>query len=362
MKFKMRYAEQIVGAFILLAGVGVAVVLIFIGINQRWFARNYYFDSKFASAEGLSVGMAITLKGFEIGKIDTIILTEENRVDVTFHIYDTYYPKVLNNSVLELAGNPLGLGGGLKFHPGKGTGPSLPEFSFIHSLDLKEGQSLVNNGLVALPEGEDMIGSLLGKVDPILGEVQAAIASINSLTTSLDNAINGRGESPVGGILNDLNTTSTKINTVLDETSQQINSLVETTRVRIDSVLSSLDTISADVSKTTATFGDSKGLIKRLLDPSGSLATILDDENALYERIDGSLDSLTGTIQQLRDFVGFINDSRPQITGILEEGSNVLDRGKDVIEAVKNNPLLSGGVPQAQEQPTTFRSYRDEDF
>ena len=362
MKFKTRFTEQIVGTFILIAVVGVAVVLIFIGVNQRWFARNYYFSSNFYSGDGLSVGMPITLKGFEIGKVEKIDLTDDNRVDINFYVYDTYYHKIVPNSVLELASSTFGLGGGLKFHPGRSDDPPLEEFSFILSLDMEEGQLLVKKGLVDLSEDEDMIGSLLGNLDPILEEIQSTLSAIKILVVSLDDAIKGKEGSPVGGILTDLHNTSSKINVVLDDTSSRLNTLLDLTGSRIDSVLGQLEKISTDIEKTTSTIGDSQGLAKRLLDPSGSLATILDDNNELYDRIDNSIGNLDETVLQLKDFVGFINSSQPQITGILEEGKSVLDEGKDVIEAVKTNPLIRGGIPQPQEQPTTFSSYRDEDF
>ncbi len=48
MKFKIRFADQIVGLFLLVGVLGVAAILILIGINQRWFAKNYYFTSRFA--------------------------------------------------------------------------------------------------------------------------------------------------------------------------------------------------------------------------------------------------------------------------------------------------------------------------
>ena len=77
MKFKIRFADQIVGFFLLLVLVGVAAVLILVGINQRWFAKNYYFQSLFPSGDGLAVGMPISLKGFQIGKISDIRLNEQ---------------------------------------------------------------------------------------------------------------------------------------------------------------------------------------------------------------------------------------------------------------------------------------------
>ena len=63
------------------------------------------------------------------------------------------------------------------------------------------------------------------------------------------------------------------------------------------------------------------------MDPQGSIATILDDDNMLYDRIDDSLEELNGTIQELKQFVGFVNSSQPQIAGILEEGRSVLGDG-----------------------------------
>ncbi len=61
MKFRIRFAHQIVGIFVLLAILGIAAILILLGINQRWFAKDYYFWSTFRSAGGLSVGMPIRL-------------------------------------------------------------------------------------------------------------------------------------------------------------------------------------------------------------------------------------------------------------------------------------------------------------
>ena len=61
MKFKIRFADQIVGTFVLAAILAVAAVLVLIGVNQRWFARNYYFTTEFSSGSGLFVDMPISL-------------------------------------------------------------------------------------------------------------------------------------------------------------------------------------------------------------------------------------------------------------------------------------------------------------
>jgi phospholipid/cholesterol/gamma-HCH transport system substrate-binding protein len=340
MKFRVRFAHQIVGVFVLLAILAVAAILILLGINQRWFAKDYYYWSVFKSAGGLSVGMPIRLKGFEIGKISKISLTNDNLVEIEFYIMDTYYDKVLPNSVLELSSNPLGLGGGMFFHPGKGPAEPLPEFSYIPSMDLEEGKELVESGLVDRSVGEDPIGEVIASLSPILVQVDSTLQSIEQMVQSLDDSITGVGPGPLTGVIVELETVAGQINDVLDE----------------------LEMAATNINTLTEGMTDPTGLAKKLLDPKGSMATLLDDDNELYIQIVKSVEDLNRIIDELGDFVAFVNTTQPQISGILEKGKDTLDQGRDVLEAVKNNPLIRGGVPERLQQPTTFQSFRDEDF
>jgi phospholipid/cholesterol/gamma-HCH transport system substrate-binding protein len=382
MKFRIRYADQLVGVFLLLAVLAIAVILVFLGINQRWFAKDYEFRSRFDSAGGLSVGMPIMLKGFEIGKIKRIELNDDNQVDVRFSVQDTYYNKVLPNSVLELTSSPIGLGVTLNFYPGAGAGLPQPELSFIPSLDLPEGQDLVSAGLVVIPKGEDVIGSVIAKLNPILDDVRTTITQIKRVVGTVDLALQGKS-GPVGEMVMDLSATPDKVNALIEDVSARIEdisreanaaigsfgTIASTAQGTIDSLSADLGVITANIKKTTDGLTETRGLVTRLLDPKGSVATILNDQNALYGQIEGSLkqvqEAVTGVnriVEQVNAFVDYLNGTRPQISGILETGRTTLEKGNDVLEAVKNNPLLRGGVPESKEQTTTLKSYRDEDF
>jgi len=382
MKFRIRYADQLVGFFLLLAVLAIAVILVFLGINQRWFAKDYEFRSRFDSASGLSVGMPIMLKGFEIGKIKRIELNDDNQVDVLFSVQDTYYSRVLPNSVLELTSSPIGLGVTLDFHPGSGAGLPQPELSFIPSLDLPEGQDLVSAGLVAIPKGEDVIGSVIGKLNPILDDVRSTLTQIKRVVGTVDLALQGKS-GPMGEMVMDLSRTPDRVNALIadvgariEEISREANAAIASfgtvatsAQGTVDSVSADLVAVAANLKTTTDGLTETRGLVTRLLDPKGSVATILNDQNALYGRIEGSLqqvqDAVTGVnriVDQVNAFVDFVNGTRPQISGILETGRTTLEKGNDVLEAVKNNPLLRGGVPETKEQTTTLKSYRDEDF
>jgi len=375
MKFRMRFADQIVGFFVLAAIVGVAAVLVLLGVNQRWFARNYSFRSEFGSATGLFVGMPISLKGFDIGKISGISLNDQNDVDVRFTIEDTYYNRIKPDSVLELTSSPIGLGVSMKFHSGKNSLPPVAEGSFIPSLDSEEGQKLVAAGKVDIPRDADVIGSVIAKLNPVLDETRLTIAEIRHVASTLDVALNGGG-GPMGTMVSDLSRTPGKVNTAVDDIntrvdtvldklaviSDNINAVSVQTRGVIGDLSTNLDVISQNLKEMTGSLKNTQGLAKRLLDPSGSVDTFLNDQNELYNQVDSALKNVNEVTRQLRSFSEFINGTRPQVATILEKGSDTLSSAQDVLEAAKNNPLLSGGVPKREAPGAPMPSYRDENF
>jgi phospholipid/cholesterol/gamma-HCH transport system substrate-binding protein len=340
MRFRIRFADKIVGIFILLAILGVAAALILLGLNQRWFARNYAFWSRFASADGLSVGMPIKLRGFEIGKVDRLSLGRDNFVEMEFHIYDTYRGKLVSGSVLEKATSALGLGTGLALHPGPSDAEPMPDFSLVPSSDSEEGRRLLAARRAASPAQNDPIAALLGQVQPVLEEIDLTVVAIRQVAETLNRDLQGQGSGPLASTLKGVAGTAREAN----------------------AIAARLEAIAANLEKLSAGLSDPTGLVRRLLDPKGSVATLLDDDNRLYDQIQGSLEELKEVIAQLSEFTRFVNSTQPQILGLLEQGRTTLDQGQEVLEAVKNNPLLRRGVPARREQQTTFQSYRDEDF
>jgi len=375
MKFKIRFADQIVGIFVLAAIVTVALVLILIGVNQRWFARNYYFTSEFSSGSGLSVGMPISLKGFDIGKISSMRLNEQSEVDVRFYIEDTYYDRVKPDSVLELTSSPIGLGTTLKFHSGKNRLPPVAEGSSIPSLDTDEGRQLVADGKVEIPKDADVIGSVIAKLNPLLDETRQAVADIRRIAETVNSGLNGSG-GPIGTMVTDLSRTPRRVNATVDDLNAKINTVLDKVAVIADNVnaismqtrgvigdlSTNLDVISQNLKEMTGSLKNTQGLAKRLLDPQGSVDTFLNDSNELFNQVDSALKNVNAITAQLKSFVDFINGTRPQVTSLLEKGSDTLTSAKDVLEAAKNNPLLRGGVPARPAQGAPMSSYRDENF
>ncbi|MBI9104751.1 MAG: MCE family protein [Spirochaetales bacterium] len=355
MKLKIKLADQIVGLFVLIAIAAICVIFILLGANQRWFAEDFYFTSEFTSGQGLKEGMAIKMKGFQIGSVDEIILQEDNNVGIRFHIYDTYYEKITVNSVLELSVSPIGLGGGLFFYPGIPTGELIPAGEKIPSLDFAEGKKLIKLKLTEKPEGGDAITGILNSIGPLLDNVNSLSITLSDTLGNVNQGLGGDEETPVGEILTQVALLTESVNTLLNDITGSISS----TLANVDDITGKAYNITDNLDIMT---GDPTGLVMDLLDPQGSVATILNDDDQLFNQINGILAEINSTIAQLQQFTVYLNDTQPQITGILDQGKDALEKGKEVLEGVSNNPLLRGGITDQEEQGSTFQGYRDEDF
>ncbi|MBN1698133.1 MAG: MCE family protein [Spirochaetales bacterium] len=378
MKLRIKYIDKVVGLFILISVLTLAALLVFIGISQRWLKKNYYFKSKFESGSNLEVGMPIKLKGIEIGKLSRIELDPLERiVNVDFYIYEEYYKHtVYENSVLQVSVSPIGFGTSLVFHPGKFEGPPRPELqegAYIPSNQTKEGQEILMRDVGAAGTGES-VGDLIASVAPLLKQLEPTMLNINQTLVSINDAIMGTKKSKLGKLLFDVDDLVSNVDSIItgkdkgpvgniitnvSSISDTLDGQVDQEMKRIDGILKNVEAISLQVSTMTA---DPKGLIVDLVDPKGSLKTLLDDNNVLFNDIEEMLESVKEIIREMEKVAKFITGVTPQISGILEEGKKTLDQGQDVLEALKNNPLLSGGITAERKQPTTYQSHRDDEF
>lgn len=331
----------------LIALISVAAILIFMGINQRWFAKDYHFESRFNSGEGLKRGMPVKLKGFRIGMVDSVELLPDNTAAIRFHVFDTYYSKVREHSVLELVSSPLGIGGGgLLFHPGNPEGDLLQEGAHIPSLDFEAGRGLVERGLVATLSKEDAVSSAVREIGPLMSTARTSLEDLSELINTVNRSLEGQETGPLSSILANTDRLLIRANSV--------SAALEETLGHTSAVVQDMRSLSSQLKET-------RGLAKRLLDPQGSFAKILDDD-ALHRRLTGVLTQLESITGELRSFTGYLNSQQSRITTLIEKGDTTLDRGEEVLEGLRNNPLLRGGISEEAPIPSTVGGMRDGEF
>jgi phospholipid/cholesterol/gamma-HCH transport system substrate-binding protein len=336
MKLMIRFADQIVGALIIIA-VGILVFVIFmLGSSQRWFIRDNDYATYFSSASGLSQNMPVLYKGFTIGRVKSIKFNlADDRVDVQFSIFKEYTDKVKRGSRIELVSSPISALGGNQFlfHPGRGLEKEpLPSGTVIHPANSPEAQNLPDKDLTTAPPQEDGIGNIISQVNQILAKVNGALG--------------GEGESE-----------ENKLKTVVDSI---VISITEIQGV-IEKLSSDLDieSLMLEIRPAIANFRE---LSDRIKEPDNSIMAFLNSEGDVYGNIVKTLEAASGTLQQLEGTTGDIHSQTPQIAASLDRLLTALKSVNQVLDSVKNNPLLKRGVPEQAETRAGGSSARNMEF
>jgi phospholipid/cholesterol/gamma-HCH transport system substrate-binding protein len=335
MKFKIRFADQIVGFFIIIALVVLVFVIFMLGSKQRWFATDYFFKTYLDSASGLGDNMVVQYKGFPIGNVKSFVLTDDDKVEVSFSIYDKYVSRVKQGSLVELRVSPIGLGNQFIFYAGLGE-DLLEEGAMVPVVNSPQAENLIKMGLARVPARDDNIAQLLAQVDGIMTKFNAELLP------------------ELNVVLHDLDDVLVEVKEAFSGTEK--TSLGRTMGGLDDLVNNNLEPILEDIKNIS---GDLETLAAQLVDPDGLVFTVLDTEGAVYTNLESSLRSISGALGNLEKTTAVLP---AQVPGMISELRDVLKSAEDVLTALLNNPLLKKGVPPPVEVQTGGTSPRDISF
>ncbi|MCL2600409.1 MAG: MlaD family protein [Treponema sp.] len=332
MKLMIRFADKIVGVSIILALGIILFVLFMLGSNQRWFSRDYVFLAYFDSAVGISPNMPVQHIGFTIGQVRSVRLTEDDRVEVRFIIFDTFIDRARVGSLIELVASPIpGFGANqLLFFPGFGQ-ELLSEWDVIPLVGSPDGERLVEMGLAAHQPGDDGIGAIVG--------------SVASLLYILNEAMEGTERTTLGRTLRNIEDATAELHGAVRDISAGIGENLDSIMEQAEGVIANLGTLSEGIAA-----------------PDGAIMSILDGEGEVHASLVTSLQAVSGILRHLETTTGYIPAQLPQVTAILLDLQVILRNLDDVLVAAANNPLLRRGVPERRETGPGGAFDRDMEF
>jgi phospholipid/cholesterol/gamma-HCH transport system substrate-binding protein len=352
MKLTIRFADQVVGLFVIIALGALVFVIFMLGSNQRWFARDYQFISYFDSAAGLSNNMAVQYKGFTIGRVKSFDLTGDDRVEVHFYIFDTYISRVRSGSLVEMVVGPIPvLGNQFLFHPGRGE-EALAEGDFIPNVNSPEGKALQKSGLAAIPLRDDNISLILSRAGTLLDNVNQVLNQVEGAFAGTNETVLGRTLEDVEKAIAGVQEITTGIPGILDSTAGNINGTLESVTASLNGVLADLEPILSNL----------ESFSNMLVSPEGTVSSVLDAQGPVYASLVSSLESVSGTLKNLERTSAYLPLQMPQIATTVNELRTTLEKAQDVLTALTNNPLLRNGIPPRVETEPTGTSLRDIDF
>jgi len=322
MKLMIRFADQIVGALIIIA-VGILVFVIFmLGSSQRWFIRDNDYVTYFSSASGLSPNMPVMYKGYTIGRVKKVSFNmAADRMDVQFSIFKEYTDKVKQGSRVDLLGSPISALGGNQFlfYPGMGREEDpLPPGALIPPANAPESRHLPDSHLTTAPPRDDGIGNIINQVGITLGKLNEALGE-------------GKDENKLADILNNVVGVLAELQLLVGKLSGDLD----------------IEKIMGDLTPALANFRE---LTEKFNEPDNAIMSFLNSEGDLYNNLDKTLGGAAGSLRELEGTIGDIHTQTPQLAALFGRLLTTLKAASQVLDSVKNNPLLKGGI---QEQPET---------
>ncbi len=337
MKFKIKYADQIVGALSIIAIAALILLTFLIASTQKWFVKKHSFYFKVTSANSVNEGMAVQYKGFGIGKVKKISLGDDDNVVVHFYVLDEYIDRVTEGSIVELSVSPIGLGSSLVFY--QGASPSIIEDdSYIPEKSTPEAKELIKNRKVLIPEQNDTLTTIISSATSLVNHIDELVQEITQLVA-------GNEQLPLAKTINEINGILRKVSALLSgDESIPAAAIINDLNTTVDSLNSILD----DVGSLT---NDPQGLVPKLLETEESKGT--------FDKLYSALDT---TIQDLNGISGSLDSEMPQVSILLAQVQTLLKQVQDVMTGLKNNPLLKKGVPERTEQQSATPKLREEAF
>jgi phospholipid/cholesterol/gamma-HCH transport system substrate-binding protein len=355
MKLRFKYTDKIVGIFVFASILLLLAIIFLIILNQKLFIKKYDFTSKFDDASDVKVNQDIFFKGFKIGKISDVNLNEKNEVEVKFFIYEDFHDRIKKDSVLNKASNPI-TGGKIVLIQNETTKELAKDHSYIPSLDTDEGQALLQKGIVS--KQSDTVSNLFDQVGSILGTVDDLLKSINTDQNPDKNSI-ARILVNTADSVQLVKKELGKVDSIVD----QVPGMMDKVPVMMENVDGSLAKVNDSMTKVNEILDNFKELSSEMKNPDGMVRRLIDPNGeVMFNSIEKSLNSLTEIMDELSKFTFFINGEQKQIETLLIESKNTMKDARDVIEGIKNNPLIKGGITDKKTQEKVKESVREKDF
>lgn len=254
--FRIRRAEWVAGAFLLLAVVALLASLVLLSRASGSFESTLSYHVVLTNGYGITPGSRVDMLGIDIGTIETLEITRDNQVTARIEIRESFADRVREDSVarvkasLDLQGV---LGGvGLSLSPGSPATAALPEGSTI---------------AVAEPRSvADLMPVVPG--DPLVQDIEALVHNARKLSDALAD-----DDSPLRELLEQ----SGALLAALQDRKSSIGQILHDDGELYQRLLGTLDGVERSIERLDKVLGRGNRLL-------GSADTMLDHSNAVFDK------------------------------------------------------------------------------
>lgn len=339
--FRIRRAEWVAGAFLLLAVVALLASLVLLSRARGSFESTVSYHVVLTNGYGISPGGRVDMLGIDIGTIETLEITDDNRVTARLEIRETFAGRVHEDSVarvkasLDLQGV---LGGvGLSLSPGTPAAPTLAPGSTI---------------TVAEPKSvADLMPVIPG--DPLVEDIEALVHNARRLSDALADE-----DSPLrtlleqsGALLAAVRDRKGSVGRLLADDGQLYERLLGT----LDGVEQSIDRLEKVLGRSSRLIGSADGMIDRSSKVFDKAGTMVETGDRVFNELSPVLDTTDAAMKELDEAVREFAVTAKELTKVVKALGPLVDDMNtmvhdmdDVAEAAKKMWILRRHVRKVE--------------
>lgn|GEM_PF-272804 len=359
MNYRLKYANQFVVSFVIMALIVIGVAIIFVAFQQKIFEKKLSYNTKLSDGTGLSAQTQLLYKGFEIGRVKKFSLSKDGWIVVYLKIYQRYSNLIVTGSVINRLTSPLTGKTQLEFFQNNSSTKLIEEGGLIESSDTPEG--LVIYRELSTGKSSDMITSIITNLDRFIQELgkdnNQDKGSLFRLLYFLANVSQEASKSmmEINKMLNEVNSFASNLNK--DNNADQgaifrlLNNAADAS-VKINKEIEAVDTLIKGLTVFIEEYQNPDSLLVRMIDPSG---------NNIITPIRNTLETLNMNLKETQQILVFLNRQKPELSILLNQINEALTRAQKTLDALNNNPLLKSGIPP-KKQSTSGTGTRIKEF
>ncbi len=308
---RFKHLERKIGMFVLAAAMGIALILILVGVQRGFFTKTYNLHFTVDRGTGFSKGMPVKLSGFRIGRITGLALNEQAMVEVFIEVDRKYSKWIRTDSTVKLVKEGL-------------VGDSIVEVAVgsFEKPEIKDGEPLIYIKTKALDE---LAHEIAQKVKPVLVEVRDIIAYINDPEGDLKKSVRN-----IELLTRNLDKTRSEADLLLVTTGKNLDAIAQKSGLLLESTNKKIENL--DIAKLNASLE--------------KLPPLLDKTDSAMKNIN----AITMDTKKLAE------QTFPAVPGLLYSVDELLYDTDRLINSLNNSWILGGSGAKPGKTGRTFRA------
>ncbi len=305
---KMKFA---VGLFVVILFLAIVSFFYLVLQEKGTFNQRYDYHFTTSSANSFSVGMPLKFSGFNVGVIDTIALSDNGSVKMTFSVSEEN-TKWISEDCYLLLKKPLIGSPHIEIHATIGKKP-LPPSS---TLEIRKS---------------DDINDMISKLEPAVDNIIKIIESLQKISATIS-----KEDSDLFSTLKNLNTFSAKL-----ANSDSLLTSITGDKTSTKNIIKSLNTtpqIMQEVHQITKELNIIvQNLNEEMLKPS---ATLIEKLNRIMEDVTLKLEALDSTVKVVGSYDEDLLHLKEQISVSLQKSNQIMDKVDSLLQTRENSEVI----------------------